>query len=219
MKNPINEFIPKNNISISSNDLISNYSKNINENDTHLNSLKLDKQKMEFNILILGIDNSGKTTLFKYLTKQDYKNTIPTPGMNHESVQIGRYKFNLYDINGTKSVRYYYWNNYYENVDALIYAVDASDKERIQENYEVVQGILKEKNLLGIPFLFFANKSDLSDSLYPDEIIEGLKLCDIEGRPWSLYSCSFLKCIGIKDGFEWLLYKLNLEDALKEIFA
>lgn len=217
LKNPINEYISKNNISISINNLLSNYSKDINESNTHLDSLKLNKPKMEFNFLIVGLDNSGKTALFKYLTKQDYKDTRPTPGVNVKNIQIESYKFDLYDLGGLKAIRDY-WRYYYENVDALIYVVDTSDKERIQESYEVCQGLLKEKNLLGIPFLFFANKSDLSDSLGPDKIIENLKLCDIEGRPWALYSCSFLKCTGIKDGIKWLLDQLNLENAFIKYF-
>lgn len=217
LKNPINEYISKNNISISINNLLSNYSKDINESDTHLDSLKLNKPKIEFKFLIVGLDNSGKTALFKYLTKQDYKDTRPTPGVNVKNIQIESYKFDLYDLGGLKAIRDY-WCYYYENVDALIYVVDTSDKERIQESYEVCQGLLKEKNLLGIPFLFFANKSDLSDSLGPDKIIENLKICDIEGRPWALYSCSFLKCTGIKDGIKWLLDQLNLENAFIKYF-
>ena len=38
-----------------------------------------NKLKPESNILILGLDNAGKTTLLNYLTHEDNKNTKPTP--------------------------------------------------------------------------------------------------------------------------------------------
>ena len=72
----------------------------------------------------MGLDNSGKTTLLNYLTKQGYKETRTTPGVNTKSIHIKRNKINLYDLGGYKPIREY-WKYYYENVDALIYVVDA----------------------------------------------------------------------------------------------
>lgn len=157
----------------------------------------------------MGLDNSGKTTLLNYLTKQDYKETRPTPGVNAESIQIKGNKINLYDLGGQKPIRKY-WKYYYENVDALIYVVDTSDENRIKECNKIVQRLLKEEKLLGIPFLFYANKLDLPNCVGPDEIIEKFNLGDIKGREWSMYSCSFLKLNGVKEGMNWLLEKLKL---------
>jgi ADP-ribosylation factor-like protein 3 len=126
------------------------------------------------------------------------------------SIQIGGIKINLYDLGGLKGIRDY-WEYYYDQVDALIYVLDASDKDRIKECNEVFRRLLKEKELLGVPFLFYANKMDILNCLGPDEIIEELELEDIKGRDWSLYGCSFLKSIGIKDGMKWLSYKLNYD--------
>ena len=46
-----------------------------------------NKLKPEPNILILGLDNAGKTTLLNYLTHENNKNTKPTPGVNAKSIK------------------------------------------------------------------------------------------------------------------------------------
>ena len=167
-----------------------------------------NKLKPEPNILILGLDNAGKTTLLKYLTNEDNKNTKPTPYVNAKSIQCGGIKLNVYDLGGQKAIREY-WQYYYEKIDALIYVVDASDEERIGECNDSFQKILKEEKLANVPVLAYGNKADLQNCLEPDEIIEKLEMNNITGRDWSLYACSALKGTGVKDGIKWILGKLS----------
>ena len=167
-----------------------------------------NKLKQEPNILILGLDNAGKTTLLNYLTNEESKNIQPTKGVNAKSIQCGGIKLNVYDLGGQKAIRDY-WQYYYEQVDGLIYVVDASDEERIAECNESFQSLLKEEKLKNIPVLAYGNKADLPSCLGPEEIIEKLEMNDITGRDWSLYSCSALKGTGVKDGIKWLLEKLS----------
>ena len=167
-----------------------------------------NKLKPEPNILILGLDNAGKTTLLNYLTHEDNKNVTTTKGVNAKSIQCGGIKLNVYDLGGQKAIREY-WKYYYEKVDALIYVVDASDEARIGECNESFQSLLKDDNLKNVPVLAYGNKADLQNCLGPDEIIEKLEMNDITGRDWSLYACSALKGTGVKDGIKWLLEKLS----------
>ena len=118
-----------------------------------------NKLKKEPNILILGLDNAGKTTLLNYLTHEDNKNTKPTPGVNGKSIQCCGINLNVYDLGGQKAIREY-WKYYYENVDALIYVVDASDEARIGECNESFQELLKEEKLKNVPVLAYGNKAD-----------------------------------------------------------
>ena len=167
------------------------------------------KLKAEPNILILGLDNAGKTTLLNYLTHENLKaQTSPTKGVNAKSIQCGGIKLNVYDLGGQKAIREY-WQYYYEKVDALIYVVDASDEARIGECNESFQSLLKDDNLKNVPVLAYGNKADLQNCLGPDEIIEKLEMNDITGRDWSLYACSALKGTGVKDGIKWILEKLS----------
>ena len=106
-------------------------------------------------ILILGLDNAGKTTLLNYLTHEDNKNLEPTQGVNGKSIQCCGINLNVYDIGGQKAIREY-WKYYYENVDALIYVVDASDEARIAECNDSFQELLKEEKLKKVPVFFNA---------------------------------------------------------------
>ena len=167
-----------------------------------------NKLKPEPNILILGLDNAGKTTLLKYLTNEDNKNTKPDSGLNAKSIQCGTIKLNVYDLGGQKAIREY-WKYYYDQVDALIYVVDSSDEERIGECNESFKSILKDEKLTNVPVLAYGNKADLTNCLGPDEIIEKLEMNDITGRDWSLYACSALTGEGVKDGIKWILERLS----------
>ena len=159
-------------------------------------------------ILILGLDNVGKTTLLNYLIHEDNKYTKPTPGVNHKSIQLCGYNLELYDLGGLKAIREY-WKYYYDNVDALIYVVDASNESRIIESNNCFQELLKENKLKNIPVLVYGNKADLTNCLCPDNIIEKLNMNNISGRDWSLYMISALEGNGVKDGIKWLLEKFS----------
>ena len=83
---------------------------------------------MEPNILILGLDDSGKTTLLNYLLNQDVKDVKPTLGVNSQTINFCGITLNVYDLGGQKAIREY-WQYYYENIDGLIYVIDASEEK------------------------------------------------------------------------------------------
>ena len=111
-------------------------------------------------ILILGLDNAGKTTILRKLSDEDITTTTPTQGFNIKSILHNGFKLNVWDIGGQKTIRPY-WRNYYENTEALIYVVDAADRKRVDEAGYELNEILGEDKLATVPLLVFANKSDL----------------------------------------------------------
>ena len=48
------------------------------------------------------------------------------------------------DVGGQKTLRSY-WRNYFEKTDALIWVVDATDRLRIQDCRDELQGLLLEE--------------------------------------------------------------------------
>ena len=67
------------------------------------------------------------------------------------------FKLNVWDIGGQKAIRPY-WKNYYENTDGMVFVVDSSDEERINECVEELNALLVEEALQKVPLLVYANK-------------------------------------------------------------
>lgn len=82
--------------------------------------------------------------------------------------------------------------------------------------------------MLNVPLLVFANKQDLELALEAGEVLEALKLTNIQDRSWQIQACSamsgegkYFKIItnsGLQDGLSWLIdtiSKLKAEQAKK----
>lgn len=105
---------------------------------------KIKKNDKEAKLLVLGLDNAGKTTLLKKLSSEDATKTEPTQGFNVKTLVRESFKLNVWDIGGQKEIRKY-WDNYYDNVDGLIFVVDSSDDKRITECNEELQLLISVK--------------------------------------------------------------------------
>lgn len=80
---------------------------------------KLKRSDREVRILLLGLDNAGKTTILKKLSDEDISHIQPTQGFNIKSLLHDGFKLNVWDIGGQKTIRPY-WRNYFERTDALV---------------------------------------------------------------------------------------------------
>uniref|UniRef100_R4G4N2 ADP-ribosylation factor-like protein 3 n=2 Tax=Rhodnius prolixus TaxID=13249 RepID=R4G4N2_RHOPR len=167
-----------------------------------LRRLKSSPEK-ELRILLLGLDNAGKTTLLKKLALKDVTHVTPTQGFNIKTVQSDGFKLNVWDIGGQKKIRPY-WKNYFENTDVLIYVVDSADRKRLEETSFELSELLLEDNLSHVPVLVFANKQDLLHSASASDIAQALNLQVIKDRPWQIQACSATLGEGIKEGMEWI---------------
>jgi ADP-ribosylation factor related protein 1 len=93
------------------------------------------------NVLILGLDNAGKSTLLEMI-KSLYSTTLfqpenirPTVGQNIGRITVGetvKLILAFWDLGGQEGLRKI-WEEYYRESDALIFVVDATDKNRIEE--------------------------------------------------------------------------------------
>ncbi|CAC5365003.1 ARL3 [Mytilus coruscus] len=174
----------------------------------------------ELRILLLGLDNAGKTTILKSLASEDISHITPTQGFNIKSVQSPGFKLNVWDIGGQRRIRPY-WKNYFENTDLLIYVIDSADQKRFEETSLIyvidsadqkrfeetsleLTELLEEDKLMGAPLLVFANKQDLLSAAPADEVAKGLGLDAIRDRKWQIQACSALTNEGVKEGLDWI---------------
>ncbi|MCJ1379483.1 ADP-ribosylation factor-like protein 2 [Xylographa soralifera] len=98
----------------------------------------------EMRILMLGLDNAGKTTIVKRIMNEDITTVSPTLGFIIKTIDYEGYKLNIWDVGGQKTLRSY-WRNYFEKTDALIWVVDATDRIRIHDCKDELAGLLLEE--------------------------------------------------------------------------
>lgn len=101
-------------------------------------------KKEELRILVLGLDNAGKTTILKSLSNENIDTITPTQGFNIKNLVHDKFKLNMWDIGGQKVLREY-WSNYFNNTDALIYVIDSADTNRVKEAGQELEKLLVEK--------------------------------------------------------------------------
>ncbi|CAE7209923.1 arl3 [Symbiodinium microadriaticum] len=165
---------------------------------------KMKKDDKEARILVLGLDNAGKTTILKKLSEEDISHIMPTQGFNIKSIMQDGFKLNVWDIGGQKAIRPY-WSNYFENTDALVYVIDSSDRRRLEESSAELRELLAEDKLGGTPMLVYANKQDLLQASPADEIADVMGLASITDRVWTIQACSAKTGEGLQEGMEWLI--------------
>lgn len=157
----------------------------------------------EARILVLGLDNAGKTTILYRLQVGEVVSTIPTIGFNVETVQYNNIKFQVWDLGGQTSIRPY-WRCYFPNTQAVIYVIDSSDTERLSTAKEEFHAILEEEELKDAVVLVYANKQDLPGALDDAAITEALSLHKIKSRQWAIFKTSAIKGEGLYEGLDWL---------------
>jgi len=169
---------------------------------------KMKKDEKEARILMLGLDNAGKTTILKKMSEEDISNIMPTQGFNIKSIVNEGFKLNVWDIGGQKTIRPY-WSNYFESSDALVYVIDSSDTRRLEESGQELRELLAEDKLGGVPLLVFANKQDLLQATPAEQISEKLSLSAIRDRTWTIQACSAKDGSGLEEGMGWLVGQCN----------
>jgi len=162
----------------------------------------------ETSVLILGLDNAGKTaTLYALHLDEPMPYTVPTVGFNVEAIKVGNLDIKMWDIGGQDKLRSL-WPHYFGQTDAVVFVVDSSDVDRFDIIKTELHTLVSHKELVGKPFLILANKQDLPTAVSKDELASTLQLESIRSSDWFIIGCSALKNTQAKIGFEWLANQL-----------
>lgn len=158
--------------------------------------------KKEMNILMVGLDGAGKTTILYKLKLGEVINTCPTIGFNVETVEYKNISFTVWDVGGQDKIRSL-WKHYYKNIQGLIFVIDSNDQQRIDIAQEQLDKMLNEFELRDSVLLVLANKQDLPNAMRPNQIANKLNLYNLK-RKWYLQPCCAITNEGLYEGLDWL---------------
>ncbi|KAF2683820.1 ADP-ribosylation factor 6 [Lentithecium fluviatile CBS 122367] len=164
--------------------------------------------KEEYSVLLLGLDNAGKTTLLEQI-KATYSSlnpnlkTVPTVGQNVATVSLPPPNppiyLKIWDVGGQHSLRGL-WQSYYASCHAIVFVIDSSDvgnatladlssanptnddNGRLEECKLVLESVLQNEDASGVPILVLANKQDREDCVEVVRIKEGFVRKVFEGE-------------------------------------
>ncbi|XP_061146910.1 ADP-ribosylation factor-related protein 1 isoform X2 [Syngnathus typhle] len=125
-------------------------------------------QKDEYCILILGLDNAGKTTFLEQTKTKFSKNykgmnlskITSTVGLNIGTIDVGKARLMFWDLGGQEELQSL-WDKYYAESHGVIYVIDSTDEERLSESKEAFEKMISSDVLEGVPLLVLANKQDV----------------------------------------------------------
>lgn len=115
----------------------------------------------ELSIAIIGLQNSGKTTLTKMLGGKPFEqDTVPTLGIQVSQFSLEDSLIKVYDLAGQSRFQPL-WERCFSKVDLIIYMIDLSDTLMLNESFEKLSKIMQMTNDDRIPLMVLGNKIDL----------------------------------------------------------
>jgi len=161
--------------------------------------------KQEMELTLVGLQNSGKTTLVNVVATGGFsEDMIPTVGFNMRKVTKGKVTIKLWDLGGQPRFRSM-WERYCRGVNAIVYVVDSADPENIPASKTELHELLAKPALEGIPTLVLGNKNDLPEAIGVDELIDKLNLKSVTNREVCCYSISAKNAVNIDITLDWLM--------------
>ncbi|XP_007524126.1 ADP-ribosylation factor-like protein 14 [Erinaceus europaeus] len=156
-------------------------------------------------ILLLGLDSAGKSTLLYKLKFATDITTFPTIGFNVEMIEVKRnVSLTVWDVGGQEKMRAL-WRWYCENTDGLLYVVDSTDQQRLEDSRREFERILKNEHIKHLPVVLLANKQDVPGALTAEDITRMFKVKKLcSDRSWYVQPCCALTGEGLAEGLQKL---------------
>ncbi|VDM15640.1 unnamed protein product [Hydatigera taeniaeformis] len=188
-------------------------------------------KKDEYSVLILGLDQAGKTTYLeqaKTKFNDSYRSIPPhkitsTVGLNIGHIVLDGIIMKFWDLGGQTELQSL-WDKYYIESHGVIFIIDSSDPDRFNESKAAfgnchLDKMIQNHALRGVPLLIIANKQDLDVGYHaPDHfafpVSEVRQVFQnsahlIGSRDCSMRGSSALKGDGVIDAIRWMAEKMK----------
>ncbi|KAI5455347.1 ADP-ribosylation factor protein 3 [Naganishia albida] len=138
-------------------------------------------RKDEFSIVIIGLDNAGKTTflervksLYNKVPGLGPERIGPTVGQNIGQISLPSTTLRFFDLGGQRTIRAI-WEKYYDECHAVVFVLDGADQARLAEAWGVFDSVITSPRLLNLPLLLVVNKQDQPSALSVAEVRESFE--------------------------------------------
>jgi small GTP-binding protein len=160
-------------------------------------------------ILVMGLDESGKTSTLSSLCYGQVVSSDPT-GLSedircvHKGIRLlfreigGRFRF--------RSA----WPAFFPGVNALIWIVDSTDRGRILESRDELEKVASDDRLANVPILLVLNKQDLRYRMETDVILRMMAFERYADRVIKVVLSAKTACAGLMEAMDWLMERLQL---------
>ncbi|KAE9450062.1 hypothetical protein C3L33_18008, partial [Rhododendron williamsianum] len=182
--------------------------------DSLLNWLRSFFFKQEMELSLVGLQSAGKTSLVHAIALSQRNifylsfslNLKQTGGYSEDMIPtVGNVTIKLWDLGGQRRFRGM-WERYCRGVSAIVYVVDAADRDSIPISRSELHDLLTKPTLSGIPVLVLGNKIDKSEAISKQALMincEGLE--SISEREVCCYMISCKDSVNIDAVIDWLI--------------
>ncbi|MFX0046686.1 MAG: ADP-ribosylation factor-like protein [Candidatus Hermodarchaeota archaeon] len=177
----------------------------------------MENEEQPIKLVIMGMENAGKTTILDVLTGK-IKETLnkppsmnPTKGVERSTILFFQKETKVWDLGGQEIYRNEYLSNpekYFHTITFFYYVVDIQDYYRLAPSIMYFKGIfnLVKKYSSDAKFIFLFHKAD-PDYIPDERNLKGKFLEKIEpelklvNTPYIMYDTSIFDIKSIKDAF------------------
>ncbi len=165
-------------------------------------------------LVLLGLENAGKSTLLGKLKTGKIGRFVPTQRPVADEVELGGVRLRCFDLGGHAAGRDV-WREYCPRADAVLFVVDTADRGRLEEAAESLWNVVlgekkeeeehegeKKQSLLVV----IANKIDRPDHVSEEDLRAILRLTEASKyfRATALFQMSLYTGMGFQETFKWI---------------
>ncbi|XP_062964008.1 ADP-ribosylation factor-like protein 9 isoform X1 [Cynocephalus volans] len=148
-----------------------------NDDTSALARTLLEPPEKNKQILVLGLDGAGKTSVLHSLASNKVQHSkAPTHGFNAVCINTEDSQMEFLEIGGSEPFRSF-WEMYLSKGLLLIFVVDSADHNRLPEAKKYLHQLIGANPIL--PLVVFANKQDLEAAYHITDIHDALALSEV----------------------------------------
>jgi len=159
--------------------------------------------KDPYSILITGLDNAGKSTIFQRVEDLVGFETAPLSPIIRESLTSRSLSLRVID----ETFQHLLSNLirlYFIELNANIHVIDGNDEERFASSASILQNLILAPKLADTKFLILVTKEDLTTTLTTRTIYQKLGFNQARPKFLRVQLCSMVDDSSLVEGLEWL---------------